>query len=210
MKSIAKLLLLAAALVAALFTTQARAEVQAGKAAPDFSFTDLNGKTHKLSDFRGKPVVLEWVNSGCPVVKRHYNTGNMQSTQQDAAAHGAVWIQINSGHPGAQGDLDNAKALEWQKKQGVVATAYTRDHAGKIGRLYGAKTTPHMYVIDAQGTLVYHGAIDDNPGADDAAETKAAKNYVKAALGALKAGKPVEKSSSKAYGCGIKYGRVDA
>jgi hypothetical protein len=126
----------------------------------------------------------------------------MQETQAAAAADGAVWLQINSS---SMGDLDPAASAEWQKKQGVTATAYIRDEAGKLGRLFGAQTTPHLYVIAKDGTLVYQGAIDDQPNASQA-NTTSAHNYVKAALAALKAGKPVEKSSSQPYGCGVKYG----
>jgi len=126
----------------------------------------------------------------------------MPSTQEAAAADGAVWLQINST---AMGDLDAAKSVEWQKKQGVVATAYIRDQTGTVGRLYGAQTTPHLFVIAKDGTLAYQGAIDDQPSAS-LANTMAAHNYVKAALIALKAGKPVEKATTPPYGCGVKYG----
>src|SRR5688572_25670269 len=122
----------------------ARGAVASGQPAPDFTFSDVGGKTHKLSDFRGKVVVSEWLNPGCRVVGRHYRSGNLPATQAAAAADGAVWLQINSS---AMGDLDAAKSAEWQKKQGVVATAYIRDQDGKLGRLYAAQTTPHLYVI---------------------------------------------------------------
>jgi len=178
------------------------AAVETGKAAPDFEFTDLQGKKRTLTDFRGKVVVLEWLSPACTYVNRHYRSGNMQSTQAVAAADGAVWLQVNSS---AMGDLDPAKSREWQIKQGVVATAYIRDESGRLGRLYGAETTPHLYVIAKDGTLVYQGAIDDQPQASQAM-TMSAHNYVKAALGALKAGQPVEPGTTKAYGCGVKYG----
>lgn len=199
-------LVFAAAVVAAFSGSTSRASVESGKPAPDFTLTDVTGKTHRLSDYQGKIVVLEWVNSGCPFVQRHYRTGNMQSTQQAAAADGAVWLQISSSRAGAQGDLDNAEAAEWQRENGARATAYLRDLSGKVGRLYGAKATPHMFVINPEGVLVYQGAIDDKPSAKDA-ETMKAKNYVKAALSAIKAGKPVEKAATQAYGCPIKYER---
>lgn len=175
---------------------------ESGKAAPEFSITDILGKTHRLSDYRGKIVVLEWLNPACPYVTRHYRSGNMPSTQAAAAEAGAVWLQVNST---AMGDLDAARTQEWQKKQGVVATAYLRDVDGKLGRLYGAQTTPHLYVIAADGMLAYQGAIDDQPQATQA-NTMAAHNYVKAALAALRAGKPVDKSRTEPYGCGVKYG----
>lgn len=203
MNSLLKTLLCAALVIAPWFAAPARgAAVESGKPAPDFSFTDLAGKSHKLSDYRGKVVVLEWLNPACPFVVRHYRSGSMPSTQEAAAADGAVWLQINST---AMGDLDAAKSLEWQKKQGVVATAYIRDQVGKIGRLYGAQTTPHLFVIAQDGTLAYQGAIDDQPSAS-LANTMSAHNYVKAALAALKAGKPIEKATTTPYGCGVKYG----
>lgn len=200
MKSLLKTLLCAALVIAS--AAPVPAAVESGKPAPDFSFTDLAGKAHQLSDYRGKVVVLEWLNPACPFVVRHYRSGNMPSTQEAAAAGGAVWLQINST---AMGDLDAAKSVEWQKKQGVIATAYIRDQAGKIGRLYGAQTTPHLFVIAKDGTLAYQGAIDDQPGAS-LANTMAAHNYVKAALAALQVGKPVEKTATPPYGCGVKYG----
>jgi hypothetical protein len=202
MKSRAKYLFCMAAFLAASFANVAVAAVESGKPAPDFTFTDLSGKAQKLSDFRGKIVVLEWLNPGCPVVGRHYRSGNMPATQAVAATEGAVWLQINSS---AMGDLDASKSAEWQKKQGAIATAYIRDQSGHIGRLYAAETTPHFYVIAKDGTLVYQGAIDDQPNASQA-KTTSAHNYVKAALTALKADKPVEKATTQPYGCGVKYG----
>jgi peroxiredoxin len=204
MKLTAKLVL--AATIAAFAVNVSQAAVESGKPAPDFTLTDINGKTHTLSDYQGKVVVLEWVNSGCPVVQRHYNSGNMQSTQQVADADGAVWLQISSNRSGAQGDLNAVEAAEWQKKKGVSAAAYLRDQTGKVGKLYGAKATPHMFVINRDGVLVYQGAIDDKPNAREA-DTLKANNYVKAALASIKAGKPVEKAATQAYGCAIKYGR---
>jgi hypothetical protein len=166
-------LFFAAAIVAAVGVSVAGAAVGSGKPAPDFTLTDVTGKTHRLSEYKGKVVVLEWVNSGCPFVQRQYNSGNMQSTQHAAAADGAVWLQICSNRAGARGDLDNAKAAAWQSKHGVHATAYLRDQSGKVGRLYGAKATPHMFVINQEGVLVYQGAIDDKPNAKEAETMKA-------------------------------------
>ncbi len=188
--------------VASLLSVSASAAVESGKPAPDFTFTDAAGKARKLSEYRGKVVVLEWLNPTCPVVGRHYRSGNMQATQKTAADEGAVWLQINSS---AMGDLDAAASAEWQKKQGVVAAAYIRDQSGNLGRLFAAETTPHVYVIAKDGTLAYQGAIDDQPTAS-LANTTSAHNYVKAALAALKAGKPVEKPKTQPYGCGVKYG----
>lgn len=175
--------------------------IESGNPAPDFSFTDLAGKAGKLSDYRGKIVILEWVNPGCPYVLRHYRSGNMPDTQAVAAAQGAVWLQINSN---AMGDLDAAKSIEWQQKQKARATAYIRDQSGAIGRLYGAKTTPHLFIIGPKGEVAYQGAIDDQPSAS-VATTTSAHNYVKAALSALKAGQPVTPATTEPYGCAVKF-----
>jgi len=207
MKTFAKLLSLAAMFVA---VSSLHAGVEVGKPAPDFTLTDITGKLHHLSDYKGKVVVLEWVNPGCPIVQKHYNSHNMQDTQKAAAADGVVWLSINSaGYPGAQGDLSNGEAAAWQQQMGAVTTAYFRDQSGKVGHLYGATATPHMFVIKADGVLAYQGAIDSIPGAN-VSDIARATNYVKAALGAIKAGKPVEKSSTQAYGCAVKYGSKDA
>lgn len=179
-----------------------RAAVKSGQPAPEFSFTDLAGRAHQLSEYRGKIVVLEWLSPACPFVIRHYRSGSMPATQALAAADGVVWLQINSA---AMGDLDPAKSIEWQKKQGAIATAYIRDAEGKLGRLYGAQTTPHLFVIAKDGTLAYQGAVDDQPNAGQAT-TSLAHNYVKAALAALKAGQPVAKTATQPYGCAVKYG----
>lgn len=190
------------ALVAILALGSAGNAAEPGQPAPDFVVTDIAGQTHSLASYRGKVVVLEWLNPGCPFVVRHYRSGNMQSTQQTAAADGAIWLQVNSG---SVGDLDAAKSVEWQKKQGVTATAYIRDETGKLGRLFGAKTTPHVFVVGKDGRLVYQGAIDDQPTAN-VVNTPSAHNYVRAALAALRAGQPVQPANSEPYGCGVKYG----
>lgn len=205
MKNIAKSLLLVAALGAALATNVARAVVEVGKPAPDFSLTDTNGKTHSLSDYKGRIVVLEWVNAGCPIVRAHYAARNMQSTQKMAAEHGAVWLQINTSAPGRQGNMSSEEAEAWQKKMGVKATAYLYDSKGKVGRLYNAQATPHMYIVNKDGTLAYQGAIDSGNSRD----IPTATNYVKAALASIKAGEPIAKPSTKAYGCNIKYPKSD-
>lgn len=207
MKNMIRYLISAAALAGFLTSSVARA-LETGKPAPDFTLTDITGKKHSLSDYRGRVVVLEWVNSECPVVKRHYNSRNMQDTQRAAAADGAVWLQINTSQPGDQGNMSDAGAAAWLKEQGATVTAYLKDYSETAGRLYGAKATPHLYVVDARGVLAYQGAIDDNPRAREA-DTHKAHNYVKAALASLKAGKPVEKGSTQAYGCGIKYSKRD-
>jgi peroxiredoxin len=204
MKTLTKILIAGAVSLAALSIGQA-APAEVGKAAPDFTLTDINGKQHSLSDFKGKTVVLEWVNPECPFVVKHYDkSGNMPKTQKAATSDGVVWLQINSGHPGAQGDFDPAKVSDWQKKNAVASTAYFRDQDGKVGKLYDARTTPHMYVIDPSGTLVYAGGIDDirSSKAEDIAK---ANNLVLAALSDLKSGKPVQTKNSQPYGCSVKY-----
>lgn len=184
-----------------------QAAPKVGEAAPDFSLTDIQGRTHSLSAHKGKTVILEWVNPECPIVQKHYNaSGNLPATQQAATADGAVWLLINSGHAGAQGDYNDAQVQDWMKNQRVAATAYLRDQSGKVGKLYAARTTPHLFIIDPAGTLVYAGAID-SISSGDADDIAKATNYVKAALADLKAGRPVAQPTSRAYGCGIKYGR---
>lgn len=206
MNTLAKNLSFAVVFAALCAVPTARAAAEVGQPAPDFTLTDINGITHKLSDYKGKVVVLEWVNPGCPIVQKHYNSHNMQDTQKFAAADGVVWLSINSaGYHGAQGDLSNEDAAAWQKKMGATTTAFFRDQTGKVGHLYGATATPHMFVIKADGILAYKGAIDSIPSGNQSDIPKAT-NYVKAALEAVKAGKPVEKSATQAYGCAVKYG----
>lgn len=196
--------LMSVLLIAATIAGPAWAQPQIGKPAPEFTATDSNGKSHKLSDFKGKTVVLEWTNPDCPFVQKHYKTGNMQALQADATKDGIVWLSINSGAPGKQGHLDGAKA-----NQSIAATksrpsAYLLDPEGQVGKLYNARTTPHMYVIDAKGALVYMGGIDSNSSADPAT-IKTATNYVRAALADLKAGQPVKTATTQPYGCSVKY-----
>jgi len=196
--------LIAVVALAAAFVSIARAAAVVGEPAPDFTLTDINGATHKLSDFKGKTVVLEWVNPECPFVIKHYGSGNMPSVQHKAEADGVVWLSINSGRSGSEGDLTPAEVNAWLKKNGAAPTAYFRDQDGKVGRLYGAKTTPHMFVIKADGVLAYDGAIDSIRSAkvEDIAK---AQNYVTAALAAVKAGEPVAKANTQPYGCSVKY-----
>ncbi len=176
-----------------------------GEPAPAFTLTDLDGATHNLADFKGKTVVLEWVNPECPFVVKHYEkSGNIPATQKAATADGVVWLQINSAAAGKQGDYDAAKAKAWQSKNSVAATAYLRDPDGKVGKAYGAVTTPHIYVINPEGTLVYNGGIDDKPTANPK-DIEGAENFAKAALAAVKAGEPVAKPNTKPYGCAVKY-----
>jgi hypothetical protein len=201
MKSLLKGLLSATVIIALGCASVINAAVESGSPAPNFTFTDLSGKTHQLADFRGKVVIMEWLNPGCPYILRHYRSGNLPLLQAKAAAAGVIWLQVNSS---AMGDLDPARSAEWQKKQGASATAYIRDESGNLGRLYGAQTTPHFYIISGDGTLVYQGAIDDQPNAS-LPMTMSAHNYVTAALAALRAGQPVEQSKTKPYGCSVKY-----
>ena len=193
-----------ASVAAALTTVSAMAGPEVGKTAPDFSVADATGKVMKLSDYRGKTVVLEWTNDECPYVMKHYSSNNMQTLQKEATGKGVVWLSIISSAPGEQGNVDGAKATELTKKRGAAPTAVLLDPEGKTGRLYDAKTTPHMYVVDAKGTLVYMGGIDDKATAN-VADIKTAKNYVRAALDSIASGKPVENAVTRPYGCSVKY-----
>jgi peroxiredoxin len=206
MQPIAQFFLVVAAMAVAGAAPVARAAAEVGKPAPEFTLTDIQGQTHTLSHYKGKVVVLEWVNPECPIVAKHYRSQNMQGTQKAAAADGAVWLSINSaGYEGAQGDFSNEQAAAWQKQMGAVTTAYLRDRTSKVGRLYGATATPHLFVINKDGVLVYKGAIDSIPSTSERDIPKAT-NYVKAALDSLKAGKPIAKPVTQAYGCAMKFG----
>jgi peroxiredoxin len=175
-----------------------------GQTAPDFSVADSNGKMHKLSDYKGKVVVLEWHNQGCPYVKKHYGSGNMQKLQKEWKAKGVVWLTIISSAPGKQGFVNAQEENAYMKQVDASPSAALLDPNGDIGRLYGAKTTPHMFVIDPKGTMVYNGAIDDKPTADPG-DLNGATNYVSAALTEVIAGKPVSTPATKPYGCSVKY-----
>jgi peroxiredoxin len=181
------------------------ADVDLGQSAPDFTLPNCEGKQTSLSDFKGKVVVLEWTNMGCPFVKKHYGSGNMQKLQKGATDKGVVWISICSSAPGKQGHMTVEEVAKSCSDNGAKATAYLLDEEGKVGRIYGAKRTPEMYVINADGVLVYHGAIDDKKSPDPA-EIADAKNYVQAAVNETLAGKPVSVPKTEAYGCSIKYG----
>ena len=176
-----------------------------GRPAPDFTLPDANGRSVSLSDFRGRTVVLEWNNPGCPFVQKHYGSGNMQRTQAAAARDDVIWLTINSGGPGQQGHMNGAQAREFVSGAGARPTHYLLDPGGDVGRSYQARTTPHMYVINGAGTLVYAGAIDDRPTANPA-DIEGARNHVLAALADLKAGRAVSVASSRPYGCNVKYG----
>ena len=194
--------LFSALMFAALPAVAATAVV--GQPAPAFSVTDSSGKAVSLADFKGKTVVLEWVNPGCPYVRKHYDSANMQGTQKSATDKGVVWLSVNST---AQGHYDYKKPADmaaWMQSQKGAATHTLMDSDGKIGKAYGARTTPHMYVVDAKGTLAYAGGIDDTPSANPA-DVKTAKNHVNAALGDVLAGKPVAQATTRPYGCSVKY-----
>ena len=183
----------------------AMAKMATGSNVADMSVVDSNGVTHNLSDFAGKNIVLEWTNDGCPYVKKHYTTNNMQDTQKMATADGdTVWLSVISSAPGKQGHVSGVEANELTSSRGAAPTAVVLDETGEAGRAFGAQTTPHMYIIDANQTLVYQGAIDDNRSANPAT-VAGAKNYVKAALMDIKAGKAVSVSDTAPYGCSVKY-----
>lgn len=206
MKTNIPLLLVSVCSAVLLFNTVPLLAQQAsvGKPAPDFSLTGGDGKTHSLTEYKGKIVVLEWTNPGCPFVKRWYNTGSMQKLQKEATAQGVVWLRINSGAPGKQGQQSVAEIAAYDRETNVGATASLLDPEGKVGRAYGARTTPDMFVIDSAGTLVYAGGIDNKPSVDPAV-LPAAKNYVTDALDEVRAGKPVSVPTAPSYGCSVKY-----
>lgn len=191
--------------IALLIALAVSAHAEIGDPAPDFTLKSAAGKTVSLSDYKGRVVVLEWTNSGCPFVKKHYGSGNMQQLQKDAAGKGVVWLSICSSAPGKQGNLSADDAAKLCASNGSAAAAYLIDEDGKVGRAYGAKRTPEIYVINKDGALVYHGAIDDKKSPDPA-DIPGAKNFVAAALGEVLAGKPVGTPATEAYGCSIKYG----
>ena len=177
-----------------------------GETAPDFVGTDSNGKTHKLSDYRGKVVALEWHNQGCPYTRKHYESGNMQKLQKEWTAKGVIWLTVISSAPGEQGYVTAAQENEYLKKMNSTPTAVLLDPTGVIGHQYEAKTTPHMYVINPKGLLVYEGAIDDKPTSDPQ-DIPGATNWVAAALKQTTAGQPVSTQVTRPYGCSVKYAK---
>jgi peroxiredoxin len=196
----------AAGLAGALALSPAllRADATVGQPAPAFSAPDHTGAARSLDAYKGKWVVMEWVNHECPFVQKHYGSGNMQKTQKAATSKGAVWLSVNSSAPGKQGALDGKAAAKVTADKGASPSAVLLDPDGTIGKAYGAKTTPHMFVIDPKGTVVYAGAIDDKPSTDQE-DVKTAKNYVLAALDEAMAGKAVTSASTQPYGCSVKY-----
>jgi peroxiredoxin len=189
---------------AALAVSVAAHAVRVGDAAPDFTGTDSNGKTHKLSEYRGKYVVLEWTNNGCPFTQKHYESGNMQSLQKDWTAKGVVWLTVLSSAPGEQGYMTATQENGYLGKVNAAPTAALLDPTGAIGHEYAAKMTPHMFVIDPSGKLIYAGAIDDH-ATTDPGDIKSSKNYVSAALTEAMAGQQVATASTRPYGCSVKY-----
>jgi peroxiredoxin len=182
----------------------AQAEIKVGAPAPEFSAKDALGKTHNLKDYKGKHVVLEWYNKDCPYVKKHYNSGNMQKLQNTYGKKGVVWLTLISSKPGAQGHLAPKEAAVNAKKAKLASKALLLDSDGQVGKLYDAKVTPHMFVINPDGLLVYNGAIDDNDSSDPKVISDS-KNFVAAALDASMKGEKIAVASSTPYGCGIKY-----
>lgn len=174
-----------------------------GEMAPNFSLPGLK-KEVSLNDFKGKIVVLEWLNHGCPFVRKHYDSGNMQKLQKNFTDKGVIWLSIISSAPGKQGHVEQNQALGEKKKYSSHASDILLDPSGKIGKLYAAKTTPHMYIIDNQGKLVYQGAIDDKADADQNS-IPSAKNYITSALDELMNGKAITAHTTRSYGCSIKY-----
>jgi peroxiredoxin len=199
------LLLGSAALAMAPGIAFAAADV--GKPAPGFSTVDSNGKTHSLDQYRGKIVVLETTNHDCPYVAKHYRAGNMQAQQKEAAAKGIVWLTVASSAPGEQGHVTPQQANELTTKRNAAPAAVLLDPQSKVARAYAATVTPHMYIVDANGTLVYKGGID-SLATTDINDIAKAKQYVRVALGEMTAGKPVSDASTRAYGCTLKYSRT--
>jgi peroxiredoxin len=192
-----------AAIIASTFAAAAFANAPAGQPAPAFTATDLAGKPVNLADYKGKTVVLEWHNFGCPFVQKHYRSGNMQALQKKYG-NDVVWLAVNSTHKSSSDYTEPAKLTTQLQGFNAAPAKYLMDEPGTVGLAYGAKTTPHMYIIDPSGKVVYNGAIDDkrSPNVED---VKTAKNYVVAALDEMKAGKPVTVASTAPYGCSVKY-----
>ena len=179
-------------------------EAKIGSDAPAFSLKDTTGKTHNLADYKGKFVVLEWFNESCPFVKKHYGSGNMQKLQKEYTGKDVVWLSINSSAAGKEGHVTPESASKTITDWKMENTKILLDHDGKAGKMYGAKTTPHMYVIDKGGKLIYQGAIDSK-ATPNTADIESAENYVQVALDSAMAGKPVANATTKPYGCSVKY-----
>lgn len=197
------LLVGSAALVLVPATAFASSEL--GKPAPAFSAIDSNGKTWSLAELKGKIVVLETTNQDCPYVRKHYNSANMQTQQREAAAKGVVWLTVASSAPGEQGFVTAAQANELTRTRNAAPAAFLLDPQSRIARAYGATVTPHMYIVDAAGMLVYQGGIDSIPSSS-VSDVPKARQYVRVALDEMLAGKPVTDASTRPYGCTLKYG----
>jgi peroxiredoxin len=182
----------------------ALAGATAGQAAPDFAATDSNGKAVKLSDFKGKTVVLEWTNHDCPYVRKHYGSGNMQALQADATSQGVVWLSVISSAKGQQGYVEGLEANKLSDDRKAKPSAVLLDPKGEIGRSYGATATPHMFVVGPDGKLVYGGAIDDRASAS-ISDIPKARSYIKQAIIAATSGQPMVPATTRAYGCSVKY-----
>lgn len=188
------------------FSAPAFAKIATGSTVSDMAVVDSNGVTHNLSDFEGQRVILEWTNEGCPYVMKHYKSNNMQALQRETTASetDTVWLSVISSAPGTQGHKDGAGANETVERYAAAPTAVILDEEGTMGRAFSARTTPHMYIIDEDQTLVYQGAIDDN-SSSSVATIDGATNYVRAALADLDAGQPVATTDTQPYGCSVKY-----
>ena len=187
-----------------LLATAAAFAARVGQAAPDFVATDSDGQSHHLADYRGKFVVLEWHNNGCPYTQKHYQSGNMENLQREWTARGVIWFTVISSAPGEQGYVTAAQENEYMREMHAAPTAALLDPDGQLGHLYDAKTTPHMFVINPEGVLIYDGAIDDRPTTDQS-DIAGATNYVSQALTEAMAGKPVSVATTRPYGCSVKY-----
>jgi glutathione peroxidase-family protein len=199
-----RFLILTVLLIFAVSFSLTASDVEIDEAAPEFTLIDSNGEEHSLSDFNGKIVVLEWINFGCPFVKKHYDSGNMQSLQKKYTDKGVIWLSICSSAEGKQGNLSPEEINEYLNDYSANQTAYLIDENGEVGQAYGAKTTPHMYIIDEEGILVYAGGID-NIKSTDVDDIEKAVNYVAEGLDLLLDGNPVKTQVSAPYGCSVKY-----
>lgn len=197
---------LSSTIVAGLFlvASLAMAGPEIGEPAPDFNVKGADGETYSLADFRGQYVVLEWINHGCPFVQKFYNAGEMQRLQREHTENGGAWLVVNTSRPGEQGHVSAEEAISVSEENNAAHTAFLLDHDGTLGRAYEAKVTPHMYVIDPQGLLIYNGAIDSIRSANQE-DIEKAENYVLSALQASQNGETVPNPVTRAYGCNVKY-----
>ena len=195
-----------ATLLMTLFLPHLTQAARVGEEAPDFTATGSDGKVYHLADLKGKYVVLEWHNQGCPYTQKHYESGNMQRLQKEWTGRGVEWFTVISSAPGTQGYVDANAENSYLAKTHAVPTAALLDPSGELGHLYGAKTTPHMFIIDPQGMLIYDGAVDDRP-TTDLSDVNGATNYISLALNESMTGKPVANPTTRPYGCSVKYAR---